>query len=45
MKYDFELNLKFLKFFNLHKVMPPPPTFPQKWILGVGGMTPTYTVY
>jgi len=35
MKYDFELKLKFFKFFYLHRVMPPPlPTFPQKWIIG-----------
>ena len=32
-KYDFELKLKFLKFFYLQAVMPP-PTFPQKCILG-----------
>jgi len=30
MKYDFELNLKFLKFFNLHRVMPPPSNFSPK---------------
>ena len=44
MKYDFELKLKFLNFFYLHGVMPPLPTFPQKWIIGGGGMTPTNTV-
>ncbi len=33
-KYNFKLKLKILKFFNLHRVMPPPPTFPQKWIIG-----------
>ena len=32
MKYDFELKLKFLNFFYLHGVMPP-PTFPQIWII------------
>ena len=36
MKYDFELKLKFLKFFYLHGIMLPSPTFPQKWILGRG---------
>jgi len=43
MKYDFELKLKLLKFFYLPGVMPPPPTFPQKWIIG-GGMTLGNTV-
>ena len=43
-KYDFELKLKFLKVF-ICMWSCPSTTFPQKWILGVGGMTPTYTVY
>jgi len=30
MKYDFELKLKFFKFFYLHRVMPPPSNFSPK---------------
>ncbi len=44
MKYDFELKFKFLKFLYRAGVKPPPPTFPQNWKIGVGGMTPRNTV-
>jgi len=44
-KYNFKLKLKILKFFNLHRVMPPPPTFPQKWIIGGGQDSEKYSIY
>jgi len=35
LKYDFELKLKFLKYFNLHGVIPPLQLFPINGKLGV----------
>ena len=43
MRYDFELLLKSLKFFNLHGVMPP-SNFSLKLDNWLGGMTPRNTI-